>query len=46
MNKQYTQGKKLTSETTIEGVGTVKVYGELNVEKLVKRLLRSKYITC
>jgi hypothetical protein len=29
----------------IEGVGTAILYGELNVEKLVKRLLESKAIT-
>lgn len=33
--------KRLTNEVKIEGVGTAKTYGELNVEKLVKRLLRS-----
>ncbi|WP_156774260.1 hypothetical protein [Fictibacillus arsenicus] len=36
--------KNLTSETKVEGIGTVKTYGELNVRKLVERLLKSKYI--
>jgi hypothetical protein len=34
-------GKNLTSETKLEGIGTVKAYGELNLEKLVDRLLKS-----
>ena len=29
----------------IEGVGTIKQYGELDLEKLVKRLLKSEAIT-
>lgn len=37
--------KELTSTTTIEGVGTIEEYGELNLEKLVKRLLKSEAIT-
>ncbi|QST02481.1 hypothetical protein IMZ31_23820 (plasmid) [Pontibacillus sp. ALD_SL1] len=38
-------GKELTSETRIEGVGTVREYGKLDVQKLVKRLLESTTIT-
>ena len=37
--------KKLTSTTTIEGVGTIEEYGELDFEKLVKRLLKSEAMT-
>lgn len=38
-------GKEKTSEVKVEGIGKVSTYGSLNVEKLVKRLLQSKYIT-
>ncbi len=37
--------KKLTNKITIEGVGTIEEYGELDLEKLVKRLLKSAAIT-
>jgi hypothetical protein len=37
--------KKLTNTFTIEGVGTIEEYGELDLEKLVKRLLKSAAIT-
>lgn len=30
---------------TIKGLGTVTSVGKLDVEKLIKRLLKSKYIT-
>lgn len=36
--------RKLTRETRVEGVGVVRVYGELDLEKLIKRLLKSKSI--
>lgn len=41
MLKKY----KLTKRITIEGKGSIEEYGELNLEKLVKRLLKSKSIT-
>ena len=38
--------KKLPEKTYyIEGKGKVTYVGELNFEKLIKRLLKSKYIT-
>ncbi|QUG82745.1 hypothetical protein [Bacillus nitratireducens] len=48
MNKQlenYIEGKQLTHEEKIDGVGTVNVYGSLDLEKLIQRLLQSKHIT-
>lgn len=36
---------KLTKRIIIEGEGSIEEYGELNVEKLVKRLLKSNSIT-
>jgi hypothetical protein len=42
--KDFTEGKKLTYEGKVEGVGTIKVYGELDMEKLIKMLLETKYI--
>ena len=44
--EKYREGKELTAEFTVEGVGTVKVYGSLDFEGLVKRLLQTKYINC
>jgi hypothetical protein len=29
----------------IKGVGTVEVYGKMNMEKMVERMLQSKHIT-
>lgn len=34
-----------TQEIKIEGVGTAKVFGEWDAEKLIKRLLQSESIT-
>ncbi|WP_416151128.1 hypothetical protein ACM26V_09235 [Salipaludibacillus sp. HK11] len=34
----------VTHESKVEGVGTVKVYGTIDAEKLFKRLLKSKHI--
>jgi hypothetical protein len=34
-----------TEEIYIEGVGTVKVYGKMNMKKMVQRMLKSKAIT-
>ena len=42
--EEYTSGIEPIEEHKVEGVGTVKVYGELNVEKLVQRLLKTKYM--
>jgi hypothetical protein len=37
---------KIPSQTIyIEGVGTAEAYGELDVKKLIERLLKSKSIT-
>ncbi|WP_154662363.1 hypothetical protein [Risungbinella massiliensis] len=49
MNKQLEEllkDKPLTFKGTIEGKGTVRVYGSLDLEKLVKLLLQSKSIQC
>jgi hypothetical protein len=43
--KERFKDRKLTKEKHIEGVGTIREYGELNIERLVKRLLKSKSIT-
>ena len=43
--KELLKDKKLTSITVVEGVGTIEEYGELDLEKLVKRLLKSEAIT-
>lgn len=43
--KQRMKNPNPTQEIKIEGVGTVKVYGEWNAEKLIKRLLESESIT-
>lgn len=44
--KQNNENPDPKEETyLIEGVGTVTAVGELNIEKLIKRLLKSKYIT-
>jgi hypothetical protein len=45
ITRKYTEGKKLNSETYIEGVGMIREFGTLNMESLIKRLLQSKYIT-
>jgi hypothetical protein len=37
--------KTLTNEIYIEGIGKVREYGELDLERLVKRLLKCKGIT-
>jgi hypothetical protein len=38
------KNRKLTKEIKVEGIGTAKEYGELDLEKLVKRLLQSDAI--
>jgi hypothetical protein len=38
------KGRKLTKVVVLKGIGTVKEYGELDLEKLVKRLLKSDAI--
>ncbi|WP_243355982.1 hypothetical protein [Bacillus litorisediminis] len=43
--QQLIKDKPMSKESYIEGKGTVREYGELDLEKLVKRLLQSKYIT-
>ncbi|WP_179886946.1 hypothetical protein [Bacillus sp. AFS088145] len=40
----YTNGKEDSEEHTFEGVGTVKVFGEIDVEKLVQKLFKTKCI--
>jgi hypothetical protein len=39
------KNKTPTKTVKIEGIGTGKLYGELDAEKLIKRLLESKAIT-
>lgn len=43
--RQYTVGKEVTRESEKEGIGKVREWGKLDVEKLMKRLLESRYIT-
>jgi hypothetical protein len=42
--KKYIHGKELTNEITINGLGTVRTYGELNLEKMIERLLQTEYM--
>ena len=42
--EKYRDGKELTVEYTVKGIGTVKVYGSLDFEELIKRLMQTKYI--
>ncbi|MDM5229357.1 hypothetical protein QUF73_24915 [Cytobacillus sp. NJ13] len=42
--EELLKGKELTSSKTVDGVGTVEVYGKLDFEKLVERLLKSSLI--
>ena len=42
--KDTFEGLELTDEVEIEGVGVGRAYGELNIEKLVKAMLKSKSI--
>lgn len=42
--KDFLDGQPLTNEIRIEGVGVVREYGELNLEKLIKRLLQCEGI--
>jgi hypothetical protein len=42
---QRLRKEKPTEEFTVEGVGSIKVYGNLDVEKLVKKLLQNEKIT-
>ena len=39
------EGKKPSQEIKINGIGTIKVYGEWNVEKIIKKLLEYEEIT-
>ena len=34
-----------TKEVYLDGIGTGKLYGTINVEKLIRRLLKSEYIS-
>jgi hypothetical protein len=43
--EKFRQGKTPTKEITIEGVGTVFLYGTWNAEKLINRLLDCEEIT-
>jgi hypothetical protein len=42
--EEILKGRKLTRETRVEGVGVVRIYGELDLERLIKHLLKSKSI--
>jgi DNA-binding transcriptional regulator YhcF (GntR family) len=42
--EEILKGRNLTRETRVERVGVVRVYGELELERLIKRLLNSKSI--
>ncbi|MEH7107373.1 hypothetical protein [Bacillus sp. JJ1764] len=42
--EEILKGRKLNRETRVEGVGVVRVYGELDLKSLIKRLLKSKSI--
>jgi hypothetical protein len=44
-DKSVKNGKPLTFEKRIEGVGTVRLYGKWNAEKLINRLLECESIT-
>lgn len=39
------EDKEVTKTKYIEGLGTVEEIGNLNMQGLIKRLLKSKYIT-
>ena len=39
------RGQKLTQVIVLKGIGTALEYGKLDLEKLVKRLLKSEAIT-
>ncbi|WP_282141257.1 hypothetical protein [Cytobacillus oceanisediminis] len=43
--EKYVEGKEITSIKTVKGVGTIRSYGELVIEKLVKRLLETDYLS-
>lgn len=43
-HEKLLKSRKLTKEIKIEGLGIVREYGELDLEKLVKRLLQSEAI--
>ena len=42
---QEQEQQEPTEVIEIDGVGSIEVYGELDLEKLVKRLLQSESIT-
>ncbi|SFX49925.1 hypothetical protein SAMN04487866_109117 [Thermoactinomyces sp. DSM 45891] len=44
--EELNKSKPVTFEERIEGVGTIKVYGDLDMEKLVRLLLKSYSKKC
>ncbi|MDQ0416818.1 hypothetical protein J2Z48_000990 [Croceifilum oryzae] len=44
--EELLKDKPITFEEIIEDRGTVRVYGSLDIEKLVKLLLQSKSMKC
>lgn len=42
--EKYTKGKKVTSESYVDGKCVAVEYGELDFDRLMKRLLECKYI--
>lgn len=43
--REHIKGKTVTKESQKEGIGKVREWGRLDVDRLVKRLLESRYIT-
>ncbi|WP_155890232.1 hypothetical protein [Peribacillus kribbensis] len=41
--EDYLKGKEPNFESAVEGIGRLRVYGELDLEKLVRKLLKSSY---
>jgi len=44
-HERLKQERKFKGETRIEGIGIVREYGDFKLDKMIKRLLKSKAIT-